>query len=136
MAKRRWGDRKDAHRVKMTGMAQISIDLKPGRCDSDVYICQKMDVTNLVKYIENSKELGENLKTARINSGFSKLSTLEIVEILNFKSGKWFFNNLNKVGFAIVTISILKFWIRSSTCFKISISLFFSAFAEQGALNK
>ena len=53
-----FGDRRDARRVKVPGMAQIMFDLKPGRCNSDVYINQKMDVTNLVKYIEklNSKE--------------------------------------------------------------------------------
>jgi len=51
------GDRKDAKRVRnLTGMAQICIDLKPDRCDSDVYINQKMDVTNLVKYIEKRKK--------------------------------------------------------------------------------
>jgi len=61
MAKRKWGDRKDAHRVKMTGMAQISIDLKPGRSVSDVYICQKMDVTNLAKYIEKRKKKGDEI---------------------------------------------------------------------------
>lgn len=50
--------RKDARRVKVSGMAQVMFDLKPGRCNSDVYINQKMDLTNLVKYIEkqNSKE--------------------------------------------------------------------------------
>ena len=61
MAKRKWGDRKDAHRVKMTGMAQISIDLKPGRCNSDVYINQKMDVTKLVEYIEKRKKKGDEI---------------------------------------------------------------------------
>ncbi len=43
---------KDVKRIKdLTGLAQICIDLKPNRCDSDVYIKQKMDVTKLVKYI-------------------------------------------------------------------------------------
>ena len=50
-------DRKDARRVDdITGMAQISIDLKPGRCDSDVYINQKMDLTNLEKWLNTKKE--------------------------------------------------------------------------------
>lgn len=50
---------KDSKRVKdITGMAQICIDLKPNRCDSDVYINQKMDVTKLVKYIEDKKAKG------------------------------------------------------------------------------
>jgi pyruvate/2-oxoglutarate dehydrogenase complex dihydrolipoamide acyltransferase (E2) component len=51
-----------AHRVKnVTGMAQISIDLKPNRSVSDVYINQKMDLTNLVKYIEKKKKAGEEV---------------------------------------------------------------------------
>ena len=51
-----------AHRVKnVTGMAQISIDLKPARSVSDVYINQKMDLTNLAKYIEKKKKADENV---------------------------------------------------------------------------
>ena len=55
-------DRRDAKRVNdLTGMAQICIDLKPNRCDSDVYINQKLDVTELVKYIESNKEKGNKI---------------------------------------------------------------------------
>lgn len=51
-----------AHRVKdITGMAQISIDLKPNRSVSDVFINQKMDLTNLSKYIEKKKKAGEGV---------------------------------------------------------------------------
>ncbi len=51
-----------AHRVKdITGMAQISIDLKPNRSVSDVYINQRMDLTNLSKYIEKKKKAGEGV---------------------------------------------------------------------------
>lgn len=51
-----------AHRVKdVTGMAQISTDLKPNRSVSDVYINQKMDMTNLVKYITKKKKAGEEI---------------------------------------------------------------------------
>lgn len=56
------GDRRDAKRVRdLTGMAQILIDLKPHRCDSDVYINQKFDVTELVKYVEKNKEKGNDI---------------------------------------------------------------------------
>ncbi len=49
--------RKDAYRVDdVNGMTQIMIDLKPRRCDSDVYIDQEIDVTNLVSYIKKKKE--------------------------------------------------------------------------------
>ncbi|MBR3329048.1 2-oxo acid dehydrogenase subunit E2 [Candidatus Saccharibacteria bacterium] len=51
-----------AHRVKnVTGMAQISIDLKPARSVSDVYINQKMDLTDLAEYIEKKKKADENV---------------------------------------------------------------------------
>ena len=56
------GDRKDAKRIRnINGMEQILIDLKPKRCDSDVYINQKIDVTNLAKYIEEKKENGDKI---------------------------------------------------------------------------
>ena len=51
-----------AHRVKsVPGMAQISIDLKPHRSVSDVFINQKMDLTNLVKYIDKKKKEGADV---------------------------------------------------------------------------
>lgn len=56
------GDRRDAKRVRdLTGMNQIMIDLKPNRCDSDVYLNQKFDVTKLVKYVEKKKKIGEDI---------------------------------------------------------------------------
>lgn len=54
--------RKDARRIKdIDGLSQILLDLKPDRCDSDVFIKQKMDVTELVKYIEKKKKKGEDI---------------------------------------------------------------------------
>ena len=59
---RNFKDRRDAKRVTdLTGMAQICIDLKPNRCDSDVYINQKFDVTELVNYVNRKKEEGLNI---------------------------------------------------------------------------
>lgn len=46
-----------AKRVKkIDGLSQISIDLKPRRCDSDVYINQEMDVTKLMQYLNEKKK--------------------------------------------------------------------------------
>lgn len=60
--KRLFQDRSYAKRIKnISGLSQISIDLKPRRCDSDVYINQKIDVTNLVNYIEEKKDKGIEL---------------------------------------------------------------------------
>ena len=59
---KRLRDRRDGKRIDdITGMAQICIDLKPDRCDSDVYINQKLDVTKLVKYVEKKKEIDDNI---------------------------------------------------------------------------
>lgn len=53
---------KFARRVKdFNGMNQIMIDLKPNRCVSDVYINRKMDVTKLVKYLDDKKKNGDHI---------------------------------------------------------------------------
>ena len=55
--------RKDAKKVKdIDGLHNILIDLKPRRCDSDVYINQKIDMTNLVKFIEKKKKENKEYK--------------------------------------------------------------------------
>ncbi len=54
---KRFGDRRDGKRVRgLDGMHVMLPYLKPKRCDSDVYINQKIDVTNLVKYMEKLKK--------------------------------------------------------------------------------
>jgi len=54
--------RKWAKRVKdYTGMMQISCDIKPNRSVSDVFINQKMDVTELMKYLDKKKKKGEHI---------------------------------------------------------------------------
>lgn len=51
--------RKNVKRVKnINGMNQIMLDLMPKRCDADVYVNRKMDVTNLVKYVDKKKKEG------------------------------------------------------------------------------
>lgn len=59
--KKKFGDRKDGKKVrKLDSMHVLLPDLKPNRCDSDVYINQKIDVTNLVKYIQKKNENSES----------------------------------------------------------------------------
>lgn len=52
---------KDKRIKNLNGMEQIMLDIKPDRCDSDVYINQKMDLTELVKYVEKLKKEGEHI---------------------------------------------------------------------------
>lgn len=57
-----FGDRKDAVRVRnMDGMHMIMCDIKPLRADSDVYIHHKIDVTELVKYVNKRRKDEEDL---------------------------------------------------------------------------
>ncbi len=55
--KKRFGDRHDGYKVRdMDGVHKFMLRLKPLRCDSDVYINHKIDVTNLVNYIAQKKK--------------------------------------------------------------------------------
>lgn len=51
----------NAKRIKIGGMTQLLIDLKPRRCDADVFLNTPVDVTNLVKYIDDKKKEGEKV---------------------------------------------------------------------------
>lgn len=55
--KRKWGDRKDARRVKETrGLQGIMPHLLPKRTESEVCLSDKFDVTELLKYIDKKNE--------------------------------------------------------------------------------
>lgn len=56
-------DRRDGKLVKdLDGMHVLMPYLKPNRCDSDVYINYKLDVTELIKYVEKKKKDNPNEK--------------------------------------------------------------------------
>ena len=49
--------RRDARLIKnISPMHKIMVRIKPERCDSDVYINEKVDVTNLIEYMDNLKK--------------------------------------------------------------------------------
>ena len=53
--------RKDAKRVKnINGMEQLMIDIKPSRADSDVFLKDDFDVTEMVKFIDKAKKEGKD----------------------------------------------------------------------------
>lgn len=57
--KKRFGDRRDARKVRgVDGLHSIICYFKPRNC-SDVYINEKVDVTELVKYMEKKKKEGK-----------------------------------------------------------------------------
>ncbi len=55
--KKKFGDRRDGVKVrKFDGMHNLMLEVMPKRCDADVYMNVKIDVTNLIKYVEDYKK--------------------------------------------------------------------------------
>ncbi len=50
--KRRWGDRRDGYKVKVPGLQTVMACLMPNRTDCECFLSQKLDVTELLKFIE------------------------------------------------------------------------------------
>lgn len=61
--KRKWGDRWDGRRVKVPGMQTIMAHLYPNRTDSEVYLHDEIDVTEVMKFIEKKNAEHPELKT-------------------------------------------------------------------------
>ena len=55
MKKKKFRDRRDARRIKVSAMARLSTYIKD-RQDADVYINKKIDITELVKYMKKKKK--------------------------------------------------------------------------------
>ena len=62
--KKRWGDRRDARVVRdVPGLTTIMFHLMPNRADSEVYLSDKVDCTELVKFMARKNLEHENYKT-------------------------------------------------------------------------
>ena len=58
---KKFGDRRDGTRIKMGGFERVLYFLKTKRSESEVYISRKIDVSNLVKYMEDKKKENEKI---------------------------------------------------------------------------
>ena len=62
--KKRWGDKKDARYIRdISGLNTIILHIMPQRTESEVYLNDKIDATELVKFIEKKNAQHENYKT-------------------------------------------------------------------------
>ena len=62
--KRKWGDRPGARYVRdVSGLTTIIFHLMPRRTESEVYLADKIDATELVKFIEKKNGEHDNYKT-------------------------------------------------------------------------
>ena len=62
--KKRWGDKKDARYIRdVSGLTTIMMHIMPQRTESEVYLADKVDATELMKFIEKKNAEHENYKT-------------------------------------------------------------------------
>ncbi|HIS58880.1 MAG TPA: 2-oxo acid dehydrogenase subunit E2 [Candidatus Faecousia faecipullorum] len=62
--KRKWGDRLDGRRVRdVPGLQSVMANLMPNRTESEVYLHETLDVTELLRYIEKRNEGEPEYKT-------------------------------------------------------------------------
>lgn len=61
--KRRWGDRRDAFRVKAPSLQTVMATLLPNRTDCEVFLNEDIDVTELLKYLEKKNAENPDQKT-------------------------------------------------------------------------
>ena len=50
--KRKWGDRRDGFKVKAPGLQTVMASLMPNRTDRECYLNDRIDITDLLKYLE------------------------------------------------------------------------------------
>ncbi|MBQ7039687.1 MAG: 2-oxo acid dehydrogenase subunit E2 [Clostridia bacterium] len=101
---RRWGDRYDAKRVRdIDGMHFYMAYLMPKRTDAEVYINEKIDVTELLKYIKAKNESGERKVTMFHCMIAAVARTIKMRPLLNrYISGKRYYDrNEITMGFTI-----------------------------------
>lgn len=101
---RRWGDRYDAKLVRdIDGLHFYMAYLMPKRTDAEVYINQKIDVTELLEYIKKKNESGERKVTLFHCMIAAVARTIKMRPLLNrYISGKRYYDrNEITMGFTI-----------------------------------
>ena len=64
MKKRKWGDRRDGRRVtELKGLQTIMANLMPNRTEAEVFLSDKIDATELLKYLEKKNAKHPEYKT-------------------------------------------------------------------------
>ena len=101
---RKWGDRYDAKRIRdIDGVHFYMAYLMPKRTEAEVYINEKIDVTELLRYIKEKNESGERKVTIFHCVIAAVARTVKMRPLLNrYISGKrYYMRNEISMGFAI-----------------------------------
>ncbi|MBQ2898073.1 MAG: 2-oxo acid dehydrogenase subunit E2 [Clostridia bacterium] len=101
---KKWGDRYDAKRVRdIDGLHFYMAYLMPKRTDAEVYINEKLDITELLKYIEEKNASGIRKVTMFHCMIAAVARTIKMRPLLNrYISGKHYYDrNEISMGFTI-----------------------------------
>jgi len=101
---RKWGDRYDAYRIKdIDGVHFYMAYLMPKRTQAEVYINEKLDVTELLKYIKEKNASGERKVTMFHCVIAAMARTIKMRPLLNrYISGKrYYMRHEISMGFTI-----------------------------------
>ncbi len=101
---RKWGDRRDAVRVRnLDGVHHYMAYLMPKRTDAEVYINETIDVTELLRYINEKNASGERKVTLFHCFIAAVARTVKMRPLLNrYISGKRFYDrNDISLGFTV-----------------------------------
>lgn len=101
---RKWGDRYDAYRIRdIDGIHFYMAYLMPKRTEAEVYINEKIDVTELLKYIEKKNATGERKVTVFHCVIAAVIRTIMMRPLLNrYISGKrYYMRNEISLGFTV-----------------------------------
>ena len=74
--KRRWGDRRDARRVKAPGLQTVMGYLLPKRTDCEVYLNDTVDATELLKYLEEKNAQHPDYKTTLFHCAITGMARM------------------------------------------------------------
>lgn len=74
--KRKWGDRRDGRWVKAPGLQTVMGFILPKRTDCEVYLNDKLDATELVKYLEKKNEAHPEYKTTVFHAALTGLARM------------------------------------------------------------
>ena len=74
--KRKWGDRRDGYRVKAPGLQTIMGYLWPKRTDCEVYLNDKIDATELMRYLEKRNAEHPEFKTTVFHAAITGMARM------------------------------------------------------------
>jgi len=60
--RRKWGDRRDGYKVKVPGLQTVMACLMPNRTDCECFLNEKLDVTELLRYLEEKNRTNPEIR--------------------------------------------------------------------------